>query len=198
MKTHWLWGSLQSKALGVFPKLPRLVAVRTSCATAPTGSGVLVLEKQSAEVTAYKTRRSVPARAFCCSWRERLSDLLQLDLLNIALSYEAREWQTNSQLALGRNQQCQEHQRQQQPLISNITGLQIIICSKDAAPFSSREGEAMEGGQERNGKGCSHMLQSEDSFVFKTTSFVLQELRSEGRGRALLLSASIRNSYTSS
>lgn len=56
----------------------------------------------------------------------------------------------------------------------------------------------MEGGQERKGKGCSHMLQSEDSFVFKTTSFVLQELRSEGRGRALLLSASIRNSYTSS
>lgn len=83
----------------------------------------------------------------------------------------------NSQLALGSNQQCQEHQRQQQPLISNITVLQIIICSKEAAPFNSQEGEAMERRQERNMKVYSHMLQSEDYFVFKKTSFALQELR---------------------
>lgn len=50
----------------------------------------------------------------------------------------------NSQLALGSNQQCQEHQRRQQPLIANIAVLQIIICSKEAAPFNPRQGEAME------------------------------------------------------
>lgn len=91
----------------------------------------------------------------------------------------------NSQLALGSNQQCQEHQRQQQPLISNITVLQIIICSKEAAPFNSQEGEAMERRQERHMKVYSHMLRSEDNFVFKKTSFALQELRRERETQAV-------------
>lgn len=77
----------------------------------------------------------------------------------------------NSQLALGSNQQCQEHQRQQQPLISNITVLQIIICSKEAAPLNSQEGEAMKRRQERNMNGCSHMLQSEDNFLIPEVVF---------------------------
>lgn len=95
----------------------------------------------------------------------------------------------NSQLALGSSQQCQEHQRQQQPLISNITALQIIICSKDVSPFNPLEGEAAESRQARNMNGCSHMLQSEDNFVFKKMSFALQELRCKGRGRPMLSSA---------
>lgn len=94
----------------------------------------------------------------------------------------------NSQLALGSNQQCQEHQSQQQPLISNITVLQIIICSKEAAPFSSQEGETTKQRQERNVNGCSYMLQTEDNFVLKMMSFALQELRT-GRGSPMLLSA---------
>lgn len=95
----------------------------------------------------------------------------------------------NSQLALGSNQQCQEHQSQQQPLISNITVLQIIICSKEAAPFNSQEGEATERRQERNVNGCSYMLQTEDNFVLKTMSFALQEPSSTGRESPVLLSA---------
>lgn len=79
----------------------------------------------------------------------------------------------NSQLALGSNQQCQEHQREQQLLISNITVLQIIICSKEAGPFNSQEGEETERRQKKNMNGCSHMLQSEDNLVFKETSFAL-------------------------
>lgn len=41
-----------------------------------------------------QTQAPHPSSSLCCSWREQLPDLLQLELLNIALSYEAREWQT--------------------------------------------------------------------------------------------------------
>jgi len=94
----------------------------------------------------------------------------------------------NSQLALGSNQLCQEHQRQQQPLISNITVLQITICSREAAPFNSQEGEAMERREESNMSGCSRVPQSEDGFLLKL-SFALQELRRQGRGRPMPSSA---------
>lgn len=82
----------------------------------------------------------------------------------------------NSQLALGSNQQCQEHQRQQQPLISNITVLQIIICSKEAAPFNSQAGT------ERNMNGCSHILQFEDNLYSKRCFLLYKnpEARAEG------------------
>lgn len=155
-----MWGSVQRKGWGGLPEPEELLQFCTDWFSRPRdGEGAPWTHQD-------KPRRPHPSSSLCCSWREQLPDLLQLELLNIALSYEAREWQTviPSLLWVAISSAKNIKDGSSHSLQISLFYKSLFVVKRRLLSIPGKE-KQWRRQKRRDRSGCSHLFQSEANFA---------------------------------
>lgn len=177
-----MWGCVQRKGWGGLPEPEQLLQFCTDWFSRPRdGEGAPWTHQD-------KPRRPHPSSSLCCSWREQLPDLLQLELLNIALSYEAREWQTviPSLLWVAISSAKNIKDGSSHSLQISLFYKSLFVVKRRLLSIPGKE-KQWRRQKRRDRSGCSHLFQSEANFAGREMLFA--RIWRGGQDRHVLLPA---------